>query len=110
MRKVILSLVALALIGAAGGGGWYWWTTARFFESTDNAYVQGDISVISPKVAGYVREVRVVDNQQVRAGDVLALIDDEDFARPGRRGRGPRSPPSRRPSPASTASWNGRPR
>ena len=80
MRKVILSLVALALIGIAGGGGWYWWTTARFFESTDNAYVQGDISVISPKVAGYVREVRVVDNQQVRAGDVLALIDDEDFA------------------------------
>ena len=80
MRKVILSLVALALIGIAGGGGWYWWTTGRFFESTDNAYVQGDISVISPKVAGYVREVRVVDNQQVRAGDVLALIDDEDFA------------------------------
>jgi membrane fusion protein (multidrug efflux system) len=80
MRKVILSLVALALVGAAGGGGWYWWTTARFFESTDNAYVQGDISVISPKVAGYVREVRVIDNQQVRAGDVLALIDDEDFA------------------------------
>jgi membrane fusion protein (multidrug efflux system) len=80
MRTVILSLVALALIGIAGGGGWYWWTTARFFESTDNAYVQGDISVISPKVAGYVREVRVVDNQQVRAGDVLALIDDEDFA------------------------------
>jgi membrane fusion protein, multidrug efflux system len=80
MRKIILSVVALVLIAAAGGGGWYWWTTGRFFESTDNAYVQGDISVISPKVAGYVREVRVVDNQQVRAGDVLALIDDEDFA------------------------------
>jgi membrane fusion protein (multidrug efflux system) len=80
MRKIILSVVALVLIVAAGGGGWYWWTTGRFFESTDNAYVQGDISVISPKVAGYVREVRVVDNQQVRAGDVLALIDDEDFA------------------------------
>jgi membrane fusion protein, multidrug efflux system len=80
MRKIILSLVALALIGIAGGGGWYWWTTGRFFESTDNAYVQGDISVISPKIAGYVREVRVIDNQQVRAGDVLALIDDEDFA------------------------------
>jgi membrane fusion protein (multidrug efflux system) len=80
MRKVILSLVALTLVGIAAGGGAYWWTTARFFESTDNAYVQGDISVISPKVAGYVREVRVIDNQQVRAGDVLALIDDEDFA------------------------------
>jgi membrane fusion protein, multidrug efflux system len=80
MRKIILSVVALVLITAAGGGGWYWWTTGRFFESTDNAYVQGDISVISPKVAGYVRDVRVIDNQQVRAGDVLALIDDEDFA------------------------------
>ena len=80
MRKVILSLVAFALIGGAGVGGWYWWTTARFFETTDNAYVQGDISIISPKVAGYVRQVGVVDNQQVHAGDVLALIDNEDFA------------------------------
>jgi len=87
MRKIILSVVALVLVIAAGGGGWYWWTTGRFFESTDNAYVQGDISVISPKVAGYVREVRVIDNEQVRAGDVLALIDDEDFAAKAAEGR-----------------------
>jgi len=80
MRKVILPLVILAGLGAAGAGGWYWWTEGRFYETTDNAYVQGDISVISPKIAGYVRDVRVVDNQQVRTGDVLAVIDDTDFA------------------------------
>jgi len=80
MRKVILPLVILAGLGTAGAGGWYWWTEGRFYETTDNAYVQGDISVISPKIAGYVREVRVVDNQQVRTGDVLAVIDDTDFA------------------------------
>src|SRR5215471_15558690 len=80
MRKVILPLVILAGLGSAGAGGWYWWTEGRFYETTDNAYVQGDISVISPKIAGYVREVRVIDNQQVRTGDVLAVIDDTDFA------------------------------
>jgi len=80
MRKVILPIAILGILGAAGFGGVYWWTEGRFLESTDNAYVQGDISVISPKIAGYVREVRVIDNQQVRVGDVLATIDDTDFA------------------------------
>src|SRR5262245_34570916 len=80
MRKIILPLVVLAALGSAGAGGWYWWTEGRFYETTDNAYVQGDISVISPKIAGYVREVRVIDNQQVRTGDVLAVVDDTDFA------------------------------
>src|SRR5689334_14098375 len=80
MRKLILPLVVLTGVGAAGVGGWYWWTEGRFYETTDNAYVQGDISVISPKIAGYVREVRVIDNQQVHTGDVLAVIDDTDFA------------------------------
>ncbi|HYM02655.1 MAG TPA: HlyD family secretion protein, partial [Stellaceae bacterium] len=49
-------------------------------ESTDNAYVQGDISPVSPKIQGYVREVRVVENQRVKAGDVLVTIEDRDYA------------------------------
>ncbi|MGE0118089.1 MAG: HlyD family secretion protein [Dongiaceae bacterium] len=80
MRKLLLPIGLGVLILAAGAGGWYWWTHGRFVETTDNAYVESDISSISPKVAGYIHRLNVVDNQQVRAGDVLAVIDDRDFA------------------------------
>jgi membrane fusion protein (multidrug efflux system) len=65
----------------AGGafGGWYWWTEGRFHETTDNAYVEADIAAVAPKIAGYLRSLPVADNQQVRAGDVLAIIDERDF-------------------------------
>lgn len=46
---------------------------------TDNAYVRGDITQISPKVSGHVTQVVVRDNQAVKAGDVLFRIDDRDF-------------------------------
>ncbi|WP_431861819.1 HlyD family secretion protein [Azospirillum sp.] len=79
VRKLILSGVAVIALSGAGYGGWHWWTEGRFVESTDNAYVQSDISVVSPKVAGYVRDVRVAENQQVAAGDVLVVLDDRDY-------------------------------
>lgn len=80
MRKVILlGLLSLFVIGGAYGA-FYWFTEGRYFESTDNAYVQADISAISPRVQGYVHEVAVGDNQRVRQGDVLLRIDDTDFA------------------------------
>ncbi|WP_374366956.1 HlyD family secretion protein [Dongia sp.] len=79
MRKLILrSGIALSLLAAASGG-YYWWQQIRFFESTDNAYVEGDISVISPRIEGYIAEVAVGDNQAVHAGDVLVTIEDSDF-------------------------------
>jgi membrane fusion protein (multidrug efflux system) len=58
----------------------HWFVSGRFVEKTDNAYVQGDIAAIAPKVAGYIREVRIRDNQKVAAGEILAVIDDRDFA------------------------------
>ncbi len=79
MRKLILrSVVSLSALAALSGG-WYWWQTARFIEKTDNAYVEGDISIISPRIEGYVAQVAVSDNQAVRAGDVLLTIEDSDF-------------------------------
>ncbi len=79
IRKRILPVgLALVLIGA-GAGGWYWWTVGRFIESTDDAYVHSDTAVISPEIEGYVRAVRVVDNQAVQAGAVLVTVDDRDF-------------------------------
>lgn len=73
---LIATLVMLAL-GAAGGG--YWLGYGQYFESTDNAYLQGDITTLSPKVTGYITRSLVADNQQVKAGALLATIDDRDY-------------------------------
>ncbi|GHA45940.1 hemolysin D [Photobacterium aphoticum] len=73
---LIATLIMLSL-GALGGG--YWWGYGQYFESTDNAYLHGDITNISPKVAGYITQSYVTDNQAVKAGDLLAQIDDRDF-------------------------------
>jgi membrane fusion protein, multidrug efflux system len=64
MRKKIFLAVALLALGGAVYGGWYWWTVLRFAESTDDAYVASDVSVISPKIEGYIKEVRVRDNER----------------------------------------------
>lgn len=56
-----------------------WFTSFRYYESTDNAYVHADISVISPKVSGYLASVDVTDNAYVHKGDVLATIEPRDF-------------------------------
>ena len=51
----------------------------RFFESTDDAYVGGDVTVIAPKVPGFIAEVLVQDNQPVHAGDLIIRLDDRDY-------------------------------
>lgn len=79
MRRWILTgLLAVIVIGGALYG-FHWYTVGRFVENTDNAYVEADIAYIAPKVAGYVRAVPVSDNQLVKRGDILLLIDDADF-------------------------------
>jgi membrane fusion protein (multidrug efflux system) len=80
MRKpILLSLLTIVAIGAIAGG-YYWLTVARFQYDTDDAYLQSDITVISPKISGYVTVVAVKDNQQVKPGDVLIKIDDTEYA------------------------------
>jgi membrane fusion protein (multidrug efflux system) len=72
--------LALALgIAAAADFGYSYLTTGRYLESTDDAYVKADSTIISPKVSGYIAEVLVGDNEKVRAGQLLARIDDRDF-------------------------------
>lgn len=61
------------------GGIAYWCLVARYRESTDDAYVRADIVAVSPRVSGYLAQVLVRDNQDVKAGDVLARIDDSDY-------------------------------
>lgn len=78
-KRLMLLLLAIAIMMAAVGYGLHWWTVGRFLESTDDAYVGGDVTVIGPKVPGYITELKVVDNQVVRAGDLLVKIDDRDY-------------------------------
>ncbi len=69
-------------MGAGIAAAWYlhdWWTVGRFIESTDDAYVGADVTIVAPRVAGLIAEVAVTDNQAVRAGDVLVRIDDRDY-------------------------------
>jgi membrane fusion protein (multidrug efflux system) len=48
-------------------------------QSTDDAYVRADFTVVAPQVAGRIMQVAVEDNQPVRAGDLLSVIDDRDL-------------------------------
>ncbi|OBY90636.1 hemolysin D [Pseudomonas sp. AU11447] len=73
-----LAVTAAAVLGAGAYAG-HWWLDGRFLEKTDDAYVGGDVTVISPRVAGYIAELKVSDNQLVHAGDLLARIDDRDY-------------------------------
>lgn len=77
--NLVLPVILLAILGGAGWYGYDWWTDGRFLVSTDDAYIQGDIAIISPKVSGYVEKVNVVENQQVQAGDPLVTLDGGDY-------------------------------
>jgi membrane fusion protein (multidrug efflux system) len=79
-KRWLLALGAAVVLVSGGAYGRYYWETGRFLESTDDAYVQADSTIVAPKVSGYLREVLVEDNQPVKAGQLLAQIDDRDYA------------------------------
>lgn len=80
LRKLLLIAGAPLLALILGGlYAMHWWSTGRFLEETDDAYIGGNVTVIGPKVAGYIDEVLVSDNQPVKAGDVLIRLDARDY-------------------------------
>lgn len=79
IRKILLLGVLAAALAGGGYQGWQWWSVGRFFVTTDDAYVQADISVLAAKVSGYLESVPVVNGQSVRKGDVIARLDDGDY-------------------------------
>jgi membrane fusion protein, multidrug efflux system len=78
-RQLAIVIAALVVGVAAASYGHHWWTVGRFIESTDDAYVGGNVTVVAPKVAGFVAQVAVADNQPVHAGDLLIKLDDRDY-------------------------------
>jgi membrane fusion protein (multidrug efflux system) len=77
-RMILLGVLGVALIAGAVFG-YRYWTVGRFLVSTDDAYVRADMTTLAAKVSGYVDAVPVSNNQAVKAGDVLARIDDGDY-------------------------------
>src|SRR2546423_1001794 len=69
----IIVLLVVAFFGIR------YWLYARSHETTDDAFVDGHIIQVSPKASGYVARVYVTDNQQVKAGDLLAELDARDY-------------------------------
>lgn len=78
-KRFILPLILLAVLGGGGWYGYYYATEGRFLESTDDAYVGADMSIVSPKIGGYVTDVPVQENQVVKAGQPLIVIDQGDY-------------------------------
>ncbi|KQV12367.1 hemolysin D [Rhizobium sp. Root1203] len=79
-KKGLMAAAAIALVAGGVYYGHHYWTVGRFQVSTDDAYIKADSSAIAPKVSGYLAKVLVGDNQPVKAGQVLATIDDRDYA------------------------------
>src|SRR2546423_2030051 len=77
-RPAMLVGAAIIVLVVLIFGGRYW-LYARSHETTDDAFIDGHIVQISPKVSGYVTQVYVSDNQNVKAGDLLAELDPRDL-------------------------------
>jgi membrane fusion protein, multidrug efflux system len=58
---------------------WDWWAASALDQSTDDAYLQADLTPLAAKIPGYVRRVPVQDFQRVKAGDLLVEIVDDDY-------------------------------
>jgi len=79
IKRAALALATALGVAAATDFGHYYLTSGRYLETTDDAYVKADSTIIAPKVSGYIAQVLVNDNQPVTAGQLLAKIDDRDF-------------------------------
>lgn len=78
-RRPVVSAIGAMLLASALGGGYLYLDNARHFQSTDDAFIAARQSSLAPKVSGYLTAVPVTDNQHVKAGDVIARIDDRDY-------------------------------
>jgi len=79
-RRVLIAAGALLLLAAAAAYAVQYLQTGQYLQSTDDAYVGGDVTDIAPNVSGIIAAVAVTDNQSVHKGDLLVQIDPSSFA------------------------------
>ena len=82
IKNVVVPVLILLMAGGIMvliAGNWNTWASERLAQETDDAYLRADLTPLSTKVAGLVAKVNVSDYQQVKAGDLLVELRDEDF-------------------------------
>ena len=79
MKKyaLVAMIAAVATLVIYAGGRWL--LHGRFIEATDNAFIKADTVIVAPKVSGRIARVIIDDNAVVSAGDILVLIESEDY-------------------------------
>ena len=77
-RRAVLITVGVVLLVGIGAAVLYW-LHARHYESTDDAYIDGDVAQISPRVAAQVLALHINDNMFVHKGDLLIELDPTDY-------------------------------
>ena len=78
-RTLLLTLLLVMLLAIAL---FIWSTMTQKSYRTEDAYITADYTLVAPKISGYIANVNVTDNQQVKAGDLLATLDDRDWKPP----------------------------
>src|SRR5271166_2603867 len=78
-RPLAVTVLLVLVIGAATAALAYW-LHARQYESTDDAFIDGDVIAVSPKVSAIVQRVCIDDNSRVKRGDLLVELDSRDYA------------------------------
>jgi membrane fusion protein, multidrug efflux system len=78
LTPIVVVLLAVAVVATVTRN-WNAWEGGRIEQATDDAYVRGDLTPLSTKVAGIVKDVKVSDFQQVHKGDLLVELQDDDF-------------------------------
>lgn len=80
MKGSVKLIAALVILAAIAGGLWAYWRHTSLYPSTEDAYVGAHVISIASEVSGTVTAVHVVDNQRVKAGDLLFEIDNRTYA------------------------------
>jgi membrane fusion protein (multidrug efflux system) len=79
MKKVIFPVILAIVVIGGGIFGYQKYNYAQHHESTDDAQLEGNINPISPRVSGFVVQLRVDDYMKVKKGDTLVVLDDRDL-------------------------------
>ncbi len=79
LKRLPVVVLAAALLAACLWFGVDWWHDGRFIESTDDAYVGGNVTSIAPHVSGFIVSIPVSDHQLVHAGQLLVRLDPREY-------------------------------
>jgi membrane fusion protein, multidrug efflux system len=79
IKRLVLGAMLVAAVAAGAKYGYDWYVLGRFQISTNDAYVQTDMSQLGAKVSGYVTEIPAAENTAVKVGDIVLKLDDGDY-------------------------------